>query len=303
MIILNFENIEICEMCGSKTAKVLGQRLNQSQGLNPKNKMGISVSVIQCNTCNLIYSNPQPTPLNIQDFYGVEAENYWREEYFNISELDFFEEIQHIKNLLSYREGMKALDIGAGIGKCMIALEKAGFDSYGIESSKSFYNKAITRMNIKKEKLLLSMIEDVSYEKNTFDLITYGAVFEHLYHPAKVLEKSLEWLSPNGIIHIEVPSSRHFIAKIINLYYRIRGTNYVTNISPMHSPFHLYEFDLLSFEALAKKLNYEIVRVDYYVGPIYFIPKIFHKVLRWYMKKTNTGMQFTIYLKQKNENV
>ena len=299
-MVLNFEEIKVCEMCGSpiETHKVLGQRLNQSQGLNPKSKIGISVSVMQCNICNLIYANPQPTPINIEEFYGIVAEEYWQEKYFKFDEKYFSGEIENIKKLLENTEGMKALDIGAGIGKTMIALEKVGFDVCGVEPSKSFYDKAIHTMHIKAEKLSLSMIEDITYQENQFDLITYCAVFEHIYHPAKVLEKSLKWLKPNGIIHIEVPSSKYFISKLINLYFRFRGTNYVTNISPMHSPFHLYEFDLLSFELLAKKLNYKIVKVEYYVGPIYFIPKIFHKVLRWYMKKTNTGMQFSIYLKK-----
>lgn len=302
-MILNFENIEKCEMCGTPISihKILGQRLNQSQGLNPKTKIGISVSVMQCNRCRLIYSNPQPTPLDIQDYYGVPAEDYWKEEYFKFDARHFLGEIENIKNLLPHTQNMKALDIGAGIGKTMIALEKAGFDVYGVESSQSFYDKAIRKMNIKVEKLSLSMIEDIKYKENIFELITYGAVFEHLYHPAEVLKKSLKWLKPNGIIHIEVPSSEHFVSKLINLYYKMRGTNYVTNISPMHSPFHLYEFDLISFELLAKKLNYEIVKLEYYVGPIYFIPKVFHKILRWYMKKTNTGMQFSIYLRKSTD--
>jgi len=300
MIKLNFEEIIKCEMCDSDIVihSVMGQRLNKSQGLNPKNKMGISVSVIKCINCGLIYSNPQPTPVNIQDHYGIPPEEYWKEEYFQFNKTYFLEEIENIKRLLPFSEGMKALDIGSGIGKCMLSLEKAGFESYGIESSSAFYDKAVSKMNIEEDRLSLSMIEDVTYDDNKFDLITFGAVFEHIYHPAKVLEKALSWLNPNGVIHIEVPSSRHLVSKLINLYYRLRGTNYVTNISPMHSPFHLYEFDIISFEALAKKLDYEIVYIQYHVGPIYFVPKTFHKMLRWYMKKTNTGMQFTIYIKK-----
>jgi hypothetical protein len=31
---------------------------------------------------------------------------------------------------------MKALDVGAGLGKCMISLNNAGFDAFGCEPSK-----------------------------------------------------------------------------------------------------------------------------------------------------------------------
>jgi predicted SAM-dependent methyltransferase len=143
------------------------------------------------------------------------------------------------------------------------------------------------------------MIEEVDYPAGSFDFITFGAVFEHLYHPAASLEKALKWLKPEGVLHIEVPSSKHFIAKLYNLYYRLRGTNYVTSLSPMHSPFHLYEFDLRSFEELGKKLGFTIEKNLYSVCDIFFIPRLFHPILRWYMKRTNTGMQLTVYLKKK----
>ena len=250
MRILKFETINYCEMCGDNTRNhsVLGQRLNRSQGHNPKKKTGITVSVNKCSNCGLIYSNPQPTPLDIQDHYGLPPEDYWKPEYFKLDSKYFSEEIKNAKQLLSFAEGMDALDIGSGIGKCMLSMEKSGFNAYGIESSEAFYEKAISEMGIKSSRLKLSMIEDVDYPENKFDFITFGAVFEHLYHPAHILEKSLKWLKPNGVLHIEVPSANHFASKIINLYYKLRCTNYVTNLSPMHSPFHLYEFDIKSFE-------------------------------------------------------
>jgi ubiquinone/menaquinone biosynthesis C-methylase UbiE len=193
---------------------------------------------------------------------------------------------------------MKALDIGAGIGHAMLSLEREGFDVYGFEPSEPFYKKAINVMNIKSEKIKLGMIENVEYDDNTFDFITIGAVFEHLYHPSVCLKKALSWLKPGGIIHIEVPSSNYLISKLINLYYRIRGTNYVTNISPMHSPFHLYEFELKSFSELGNKLDFKIEKIEYHVCKIAFIPKILHVFFRKYMELTNTGMQITVYIRK-----
>jgi len=73
----------------------------------------------------------------------------------------------------------------------------------------------------------------------------------------------------------------------------------VTNLSPMHVPFHLYEFDLRSFQELGKKIGYTIDHYEFSVCEIYFIPKFLHPLFRWYMKKTNTGMQLTLYVKKK----
>jgi SAM-dependent methyltransferase len=299
-----FYEVANCNMCGADTHdhKILGQRLNQSQGLKPKRKRGISTTVVQCTICGLIYSNPQPVPHDIQDHYGIPPEDYWRPEYFAVEPSYFLDVITKAKKLLPFQPAMKALDIGAGIGKSLIALENAGFDAYGLEPSVPFYERAIRVMGIKPEKLKNGMMEKVDYEPGTFDLISFSAVLEHLYDPDKAIAKAIEWLKPNGLIHIEVPSSKYLVSAIFNRYYRLMGTNYVTNISPMHSPFHMYEFGLKSFLENQKKNHYSIVHSEYYVCAILKVPKIFHPPLKWYMKITKRGMQLEVWLKKEGSN-
>lgn len=296
-----FDYIDFCEMCGSNTNShhVLGQRLNQSQGLNPKSKIGISTSVVKCSNCDLIYSNPQPIPFDIQDHYGIPPEDYWTPEYFTYNENYFSSEIKKAKELLHFNPGMKALDVGAGLGKGMISLERAGFDTYGFEPSVPFYERAIEKMKIDLNRLKMGMIETIDYEESFFDFITFGAVLEHLYHPAECIEKAIKWLKPSGLIHIEVPSSKHLIPKFLNTYFKVIGTNYVTHISPMHEPFHLYEFGLKSFQENAKINGYEVVFHEYYVCSIDPMPRFTHGVLSRIMKATDTGMQLAVWLKKK----
>ena len=55
-------------------------------------------------------------------------------------------------------------------------------------SLQSFYERAISKMQISPTKIRNAMVENIEYP-NEFDFITYGAVFEHLYHPAQTLEE------------------------------------------------------------------------------------------------------------------
>src|SRR5688572_13823809 len=132
-----FEEVIECEMCGAPSSghKVMGQRLNQTQGLRPKKKEGISVSVKRCNNCDLVYSSPRPVPFSIQDHYGIPPESYWSPAYFQWSENYFASQINVLKKIMDIKPGMKALDVGAGIGKGMLSLNNAGFDTYGFEPS------------------------------------------------------------------------------------------------------------------------------------------------------------------------
>lgn len=294
-----FNYIDKCNMCDSKTDthKIIGKRLNQSQGKNPKNKIGITTTIAKCSNCGLIYSNPQPIPFDIQDHYGVSPEDYWKDNYFSIDDNYFKGEIARLKELIDLKEGMKSLDIGAGLGKAMIALSKVGFDVYGLEPSIQFHERAISEMGINPDKLKLGMIEEIDYPENHFDFISFGVVLEHLYDPSASIIKALKWLKPNGIIHIEAPSSDWLVPKLINLFYKLRLTDYVGNLSPMHTPYHLYEFGLKSFQNHSEKYKYEIAFHEYYVCNTY-MPRLADFILKPYMKWTNTGMQLCVWLRK-----
>jgi 2-polyprenyl-3-methyl-5-hydroxy-6-metoxy-1,4-benzoquinol methylase len=294
-----FDDVAECNMCGadSENHRVLGKRLNSSQGKRPKRKIGVSVTVMECKCCGLIFANPMPVPMDIMDHYGVPPEEYWRADYFQVSDDYFAHEIARLKAIKPIGEGMKSLDIGAGLGKAMIALSAVGFDAYGIEPSIQFHERAVTKMGVEPAKLKLGQIEDVIFPQENFDFITFGAVLEHLYNPSQSIEKALGWLKPGGIIHIEVPSSRWLVAKLVNKFYRIIRTDYVANISPMHEPYHLYEFTLKSFERHAKEHGYEIAFAENYVGETY-LPKMFDFILRPYMRITKRGMLLAVWLKK-----
>ena len=285
-----FHNVDACNMCGGE-GRIWGRRLNTPQGLRPRKRIGISTTVMRCRECGLIYSNPLPVPENISDHYGVPPEDYWRDEYFEVADDHFAGELARIKQLVP--EARTFLDIGAGIGKTMRSID---LEAYGMEPSEPFYERAITRMGISPDRLKLSSFEDADYPQ-MFDIISFGVVLEHLYDPSAALEKALTWLNPGGIIFIEVPSSEYLISRLMNLYFWLARTDLVVNISPMHNPFHLYEFTERSFILNGERLGYEIVRVDRYPGTTPKGTRI-AAMLSPLMSATKTGMGLIVYLRK-----
>jgi ubiquinone/menaquinone biosynthesis C-methylase UbiE len=163
----------------------------------------------------------------------------------------------------------------------------------------SFYQKAISKMNISPDRLKLGKIEELDYPENHFDFITFSVVLEHLYDPSYCIQRALKWLKPGGIIHIEVPSSNYFMNKLYNASYSIRGLDYVGNLSPMHSPFHLYEFDINSFKknSAQNNNNYSIALHQYYVCET-GLPEPINFALKKYMSLSNSSMQLCVWLKK-----
>ena len=296
-ITYSFKPVLNCNMCNAPASdfKILGRRMNTSQGKSPSKRIGISTTVVKCSNCHLIFSNPQPIPARIEDHYGVEPEEYWKGEHF-IPNSFFIKSILEKAQFHAGKNG-RLLDIGSGVGNTMKVLLDAGFDVFGFEPSGPFYKYSITNNGIPAERVQHKSLEEAEFPKNYFDYILFRVVLEHIYDPSEGLKKAMSWTKKGGKIEIEVPSSRWLINKLANLFYKLQNKDYVVNISPMHQPYHLFEFDIKSFQLNGERFGYKVVDHHYFVAKTY-MPKILDGLFTWVMSKTKTGMQLIVVLEK-----
>lgn len=295
-----FRNISNCNMCGapSKSFKVIGKRQNKSQGTSPKKNIAITTTIIKCKNCGLIFSNPLPIPIEIGQHYNILPEEYFSNNYLLKNE----EGSAGIKLFLQTYAGLcpnsKVLDVGSGMGFTIKKLLEFGCDAYGVEASVPFYNFSIEKNKVPKERIYQCAFENLNIKKEQFDIIIFQAVLEHVINPSESIKKTMDLLKPGGIVFIEVPSSKWLFSKIYNTYFKLIGTDYVTNLSPMHIPYHLYEFTYKSFKENGKLHNYSIKEIFYWVcnsNKKDFLNLFLNRI----MSKTNTGMEIVVLL-QKN---
>jgi SAM-dependent methyltransferase len=289
-----------CNMCGAGVtrARSLGRRLNQRQGLRPAHIVGGPVATIhRCAECGLVFANPMPVPVEIDSHYGISPAAYWGEADLASANGYFADQIDQFRRLYPRSERLTALDIGAGVGKAMISLEAAGFAAYGLEPSANFHDYAISQTGIVPERLLLGRIEDAEFAAERFDLVTFGAVLEHLPDPAAAILRALAWTRTGGLIHIEVPSSDWLMARLVDFAYRVQGLDFTCHLSPLHIPFHLFEFTPASFERHAARAGYEVALCRRHVAQTY-APRWADAGLRRLMDRTKTGMQLEMWLRK-----
>jgi SAM-dependent methyltransferase len=288
----------MCTASVASTAETLGKRLGQHQGIRPGKRVGVTTTIQRCKSCGLIFSNPTPIPRDIGQHYDVPAESYWTRD-LTVTDAYFARQIELFHSLWG-QDGSGAavaLDIGAGVGLAMVSLERAGFDVFGLEPSAPFREVAVSRNGISPDRLSLASVEEADYPDASFDFVTFGAVVEHLLDPAACLERALRWTRPGGLIHVEVPSSDWLMARMLDFAYRMQGLDYTTHLSPMHSPFHLYEFTLVSFERHAERAGYEIALHRRLVGNPY-VPAWLRRPLVKVMARRGTGMQLEVWLRR-----
>jgi len=236
-----------------------------------------------------------PVPAAIDQHYDTPPENYWTGEYLECGSGSHEHYIAEFRR--RWRDtgrAPKALDVGAGIGHNMLELQNAGFDTWGIEPSEPFRNQALQRA-IPAERLLHATVESADLPTREFDFINMSAVVEHLLDPAGALQRAMTWLAPGGLIWVGVPSSDWLMARALNLAYRLQGHEFVTNTSPMHPPFHLYEFTRRSFEAHGHRAAYRVVASRVLVCDT-FMPRAFQSAADRLMAATGTGMILDIWL-------
>lgn len=293
-----FEPAAGCLMCRSSNATVLGRRLDRHQGLQPRELPGITTTVVRCDGCGLVYSNPRPVPEALAQHYDRPPEEYWQMDYFSVDPDYFGPVAQKFRELWSGTRRPRALDIGAGIGRAMAFLEGHGFDAFGLEPSPAFRDRAIAD-GISPERLQLARIEDVSFKPATFDFISMAAVLEHLQNPALAIERAVKWLAPKGLVYAEVPSARWLLGRILNATYRAQRLEFVTNLSPMHPPYHLYEFTLEAFLRHSELSGYEVAESQFYPCDT-FLPRPVSILASWLMDHTGTGMQLEVWLRSRS---
>jgi SAM-dependent methyltransferase len=271
---------------------MMGRRLNCSQGLRPRKRIGIATTVVRCIDCGLIYADPLPIPRSVEDHYGLEPGEYWPEDYFNVPPDHLKRELALCRQLAPHAKDL--LDIGAGLGHNMIAALAYGFNVTGIEASKTFYDVAARKLG---DRVMHTMLENADFPVGSFDVVSFNAVLEHLYDPAGAIEKVLRWLRPGGMVHIDVPDANYLLSKVYNLYFWLARTDYVVNISPMHPPFHLYEFTSESFVRHGEKAGYAVAHIQRYPGKT--AAHRFTRYLDPIMNITGTGMGLVVYLQKR----
>jgi SAM-dependent methyltransferase len=102
------------------------------------------------------------------------------------------------------QEYRTVLDVGCGPGFALDAAKRAGFETYGIELSRTAAAEASKRGHTIFPVLLENM--DTLWE-GKFDLISLNQLLEHVPDPVGLVRQCIRFLSPRGAIAIAVPGA------------------------------------------------------------------------------------------------
>jgi len=125
--------------------------------------------------------------------------------------------VKNMHKFLAFISGRKPsgklLDVGCAFGYVVEIAKLRGYDAYGFDPSSFAAGKASALVG--KNRIQEGTIQEVTYPKASFDVITMFDVFEHLQEPLADMKKLATLLKPDGIIIIATGDTRSIAARIM----------------------------------------------------------------------------------------
>jgi len=196
----------------------------------------------------------------------------------------------------------KALDFGAGTGNLTGKLLHRGYKVTAIdicaEMCSILKKKYKNYLEAKKLIVVNSPIEDVSFDRDEFDLITCYSVLHHLPDYGDAIKRLSVFLKKGGVMYLDHEispfywkSETHNLARVVKLiyfhsnpllnilYFRIMGMNIPSIDYTLSDYWHKKEhhLDHRKIEYIFDKENFDFfTRIDYHLNGTWVLNPIFY---------------------------
>jgi 2-polyprenyl-3-methyl-5-hydroxy-6-metoxy-1,4-benzoquinol methylase len=208
---------------------------------------GIDFKIIKCANCGLSRIWPPPLIKNNAGLYYKEQTDYEN----RLTEIDLWVKFSSriLKIVGKYKIAGKFLDVGCNCGILVKEAIKRGYVAFGIDFSLKAIEAGGEKFNIK-DRLFCGSIKDLDFKENSFDIITYIHVLEHIEGLSAELKDAYRILKPRGLLVIEVPNFESIWRKVLgNKWYAF-------------SPFqHIWQFGPKSLKKIIENENFIIVKI------------------------------------------
>lgn len=162
---------------------------------------GVRYRILRCRTCGLAQTEDEEQASSPESYVYRGSPDAGR----RFGPMQWVLRVFRRKRLkgLPAKEVGRALDVGCGDGSFLGALAQHGWDVYGTELSASIAATARERLG---DRIRVGGIGEAGFSPNSFDLVTFWHVLEHLEDPGYALAEAGRLLKPDGRIVVAVPN-------------------------------------------------------------------------------------------------
>ncbi|MRR54707.1 MAG: class I SAM-dependent methyltransferase [Deltaproteobacteria bacterium] len=240
-----------CCCCKNDNYTILGYRGGEAH----VSGKGVKCLIVRCSNCGHVYPRPMPVLIDTNQAYKN------TDEYFVSNDAEEIkEECTKLLVQIEKRYGTKGrlLDVGSGRGELLYVAKQLGWFAEGVETSEEFAAHSRVKYGISVQNCKLHAAR---YDAESFDVITLRMVVEHLNEPDDILEEINRVLKHNGLLWISMPNEMSLYNRMGNLYFKLQGKNWVTQLSPTFAPYHVQGFTKKSIKVMLSASGFEVEQV------------------------------------------
>jgi len=168
---------------------------------------------VKCGNCDMVFLNPVLKDEALYDFY---KSNHTVQSEIVESDLSFYGELynkglQAIEATSTSPSKGRLLDIGCSSGIFLDIAREQGWRTYGVELNRREAEIAKT----KEHTIYGDPIENINFDIK-FNAVTLWDVFEHIKDGGAFLKTVKSFLSEDGIVFMQIPSSGSLAAMILH---------------------------------------------------------------------------------------
>ncbi len=240
----------------------------------------------KCQSCGLFKTFPASK--NIL-FNPIQS----RGEFYEKNATKFIELFKPIVNVIKkYKSQGAVLDVGCSSGLLLSALKKERFEITGIEPHKEAYLRAKKRLG---SHLFNGTLADYRKKyKNTFDVIIYNHVLEHISDVGGELKQINQALKKDGVLVVGVPNIKNVIFYIRQKYWE--------SLMPNE---HIWHFSPKTLAQVLDKYNFKIVDISFTDGDrvdYFLLKRLYFNILSFINRRLGTGEAMLVVTVKKREN-
>jgi 2-polyprenyl-3-methyl-5-hydroxy-6-metoxy-1,4-benzoquinol methylase len=194
------ERSVLCNLCNSDDYKELF----------PAGKAQIH-RIVRCNTCDLIYANPQTNNVgSVEKLYLQAGSDDSALNSFNAKDNQYlqkqFLQLKDYSKIIDFVEKKEKgifLEIGSYAGAFLDVARKRGWNVLGIEPLEIPANYSENKLGIR---VIRKYFEEANIPKASIDVVVACHVIEHVPNPMSFVKKAFDSLKPEGKLILETPT-------------------------------------------------------------------------------------------------
>jgi SAM-dependent methyltransferase len=240
-------NVGPCPICGTSERSILYPATFRVSQLHDANfdPHGSHYDIVRCSECGLVMSDPVLPAEGVQALYEkAQRTNVPAGEEENVRAT-----MRHYYGLLQPYLADKEcmLDVGCDTGALLELAARDGFKSlHGLEPNAHARRAAANRCAAR---IVDGFYEETDYPADSFDLITFVHVLDHVQDPARVLRRVYGQLRPGGILFAVVHNIESFLGRVLGKRF------------PVLNVYHHYFFSKGTLRALCESVGLDVEAV------------------------------------------